>query len=153
MENFGARLIPVLRRLWRTPWFTLMTLLTLAAGAGATIAVFSVVESVLLKPLPYPQADRLVGVWHSAPGLNLDKLNMSAANYFIYREQNRVFEDIALYQGDSVSVQGVSTPERVQALDVTDGLLPVLGIQPALGRRFTRADDTAGSPLPARVPA
>jgi predicted permease len=139
--------MPVLRRLGRTPWFTLMTLLTLAAGAGATIAVFSVVESVLLKPLPYPQADRLVGVWHAAPGLNIDKLNMSPANYFIYREQNRVFEDIGMYGGDSVSVQGVSTPERVQALDVTDGLLPVLGVTPVLGRRFTRADDTAGSPL------
>jgi predicted permease len=124
-----------------------MTVLTLAAGAGATIAVFTVVESVLLKPLPYPHADRLVGVWHSAPGLNLPKLNMAPANYFIYREQNRVFEDIGAYQGDSVSVQGLGTPERVSALDVTDGVLPILGIQPALGRVFSRADDTAGAPL------
>ena len=147
MENFGSRLIPVLRRLGRTPWFTLMTLVTLAAGAGATIAVFSVVESVLLKPLPYPHADRLVGVWHAAPGLNLPMLNMAPANYFIYREQNHVFEDIGVYNGDSVSVQGLSTPERVQALDVTDGVLPVLGIRPALGRVFSRADDTPGSPL------
>jgi predicted permease len=141
VESFGSRLMPVLRRLRRTPWFTLMTVLTLAAGAGANIAVFSVVEGVLLKPLPYHEADRLVGVWHAAPGLNLPKLNMAPANYFIYREQNRVFEDIGVYQGDSVSVQGLSTPERVTALDVSDGVLPVLGIQPALGRVFSRADD------------
>ena len=147
MKDFGSRLIPVLRRLRRTPWFTLMTLVTLAAGAGATIAVFSVVESVLLKPLPYPHADRLVGVWHAAPGLNIDKLNMAPANYFIYREQNRVFEDIGVYTGVSRSVQGLSTPERVPGLDVTDGVLPILGIQPALGRVFSRADDTPGAPL------
>ncbi|HTV13997.1 MAG TPA: ABC transporter permease [Acidobacteriaceae bacterium] len=147
MKNFGSRLVPVLRRLRRTPWFTLMTLVTLAAGAGATIAVFSVVESVLLKPLPYPHSDRLVGVWHAAPGLNLDKLNMAPANYFIYRAQNRVFEDIGVYNGDSLSVQGQSTPERVPALDVSDGVLPILGIQPALGRVFSRADDTPGAPL------
>src|ERR1700744_4385846 len=141
MEIFGARLLPVLRRLARTPWFTLMTLIALAAGAGGTIAVFSVVESVLLKPLPYPHADRLVGVWHSAAGLNIDKMNMSPSNYFIYLEQNRVFENIGVYQGDSVSVQGLSTPERVAALDVTDGVLPALGVHPALGRIFSRADD------------
>jgi predicted permease len=136
----------VARRLLRSPLFTLVTLITLAAGVGANIAVFSVVEGVLLKPLPYPHPDELVGVWHTAPGLNMDLVNMAPSNYFIYREQNRVFQDIGLYNGDSVSVTGHGSPEQVQALDVTDGLLPVLGIAPMLGRGFNRADTTPHGP-------
>jgi predicted permease len=134
------------RRLWRAPLFTTITLITLAAGAGANIAVFSVVEGVLLKPLPYPHPESLVGVWHTAPGLNIDDVNMAPSNYFIYREQNRVFEDVGIYQGDSVSVTGQSSPEQVQALDVTDGVLPILGLKPILGRWFNRADDNPSGP-------
>lgn len=126
--------------------FTIVTLITLASGVGANIAVFSVLEGVLLKPLPYPQADTLVGVWHTAPGLNLDDVNMAPANYFIYREQNRVFQDIGMYEGDSVSVTGQGSPEQVHAVDVTDGVLPILGVAPMLGRSFSRADDKPGSP-------
>ncbi|HEY1807575.1 MAG TPA: ABC transporter permease [Acidobacteriaceae bacterium] len=136
----------VVRRLLRAPMFTLVTLITLAAGVGANIAVFSVVEGVLLKPLPYPHPDELVGVWHTAPGLNLDIVNMAPANYFIYREQNHVFQDIGIYQGDSVSVTGRGAPEQVSALDVTEGLLPVLGIAPMLGRGFNRADAAPNGP-------
>ena len=141
VETFGWRLVPVLRRLRRAPLFTVVALVTLAAGVGANIAVFSVVEGVLLKPLPYPHAERLVGVWHTSAVLHLDKFNMAPANYFIYREQNRVFEDLGMYQGDEDTVTGVGTPERVPVLDVTDGVLPILGIPPMLGRYFSRADD------------
>ncbi len=136
----------VVRRLLRSPMFTLVTLITLAAGVGANIAVFSVVEGVLLKPLPYPHPDELVGVWHTAAGLNMDLVNMAPSNYFIYREQNRVFQDIGLYQGDSVSITDHGSPEHVPALDVTEGLLPVLGIAPMLGRGFNRADTTPNGP-------
>jgi predicted permease len=136
----------VVRRLLRSPMFTLVTLITLAAGVGANIAVFSVVEGVLLKPLPYPHPEELVGVWHTAPGLNMGLVNMAPSNYFIYREQSRVFQDIGLYQGDSVGVTGHGSPERVPALDVTDGLLPVLGIAPMLGRGFNQADVTPNGP-------
>lgn len=148
---FGSRLAPVFRRLLRKPMFTLVTLITLAAGVGANVAVFSVVEGVLLKPLPYPQAERLVGVWHKAPGLHMDQLDMSPSNYFIYREQNRVFEDIALYQGNSVAVTGQGRPEQANALDVTDGLLPILGVAPMLGREFSRNDDLPGTPATAML--
>ena len=121
-------------------------MITLAAGVGANIAVFSVVDGVLLKPLPYPHPDSLVGVWHTAPGLNFDEINMAPSNYFIYREQNRVFEDIGIYTGDSVSVTGQGNPEQVQALDVTDGVLPILGLKPVLGRWFNRVDDSPSGP-------
>ena len=136
----------VVRRLWRAPLFTLITLITFSVGVGANIAVFSVVESVLLKPLPYPHPELLVGVWHTAPGINLDVVNMAPSNYFIYREQNRVFQDIGVYQGDSVAVTGHGGPEQVDALDVTDGVLPILGIQPMLGRWFNRADVLPSAP-------
>ena len=144
--EFFAQLKQVLRRLGRAPMFTLITLVTLAAGVGATIAVFSVLEGVLLKPLPYPHPEQLVGVWHRAPGLNLNEVNMAPSNYFIYREQNRAFEDIGIYSGDSVSVTGQGSPAQVDAVDVTDGVLPILGIAPMLGRLFTHADDQPNAP-------
>jgi predicted permease len=142
MNSVTSQLKQILRRLRRAPLFTIVTLITLAAGVGANIAVFSVVEGVLLKPLPYPHSETLVGVWHTAPGLNLDEVNMAPSNYFIYREQNRVFQDIGVYEGDSVAVTKQGSPEQVQALDVTDGVLPVLGVTPMLGRWFNRADVT-----------
>lgn len=145
MESLSDQLGQVLRRLGRSPMFTIITIITLAAGVGANIAVFSVVEGVLLKPLPYPHAETLVGVWHTAPGLNMDEVNMAPSNYFIYREQNRVFEDIGVYQGYSVAVTGQGNPEQVPALVVTDGVLPTLGVAPMLGRWFSRADDTPGA--------
>ncbi len=146
MRSFLSQLRQIARRLWRAPVFAAITLITLASGVGANIAVFSVVEGVLLKPLPYPHPETLVGVWHTAPGLNLDEVNMAPSNYFIYREQNRTFEDVGIYQGDSVSVTGRGNPEQVQALDVTDGVLPILGLTPMLGRWFSRADDAPGGP-------
>src|SRR5579872_4583746 len=146
MDSFGNEIRLVLRRLVRTPLFTIVTVLTLALGVGANVAVFSVVEGVLLKPLPYPNPERLVGVWHTAPGLNIDDVNMAPANYFIYREQSRTFEDVGIYQGDSVSVTGQGNPEQVPALDVTDGVLPILGLTPVLGRWFNRTDDSPSGP-------
>jgi predicted permease len=146
VEFLKNQLRQTMRRLWRAPMFTCIALITLAVGIGANTAVFSVVDGVLLKPLPYPQPDRLVGLWHVAPGLNLGEVNMAPSNYFIYREQNRTFQDVGVYQGDSVSITGSGQPEQVPAVDVTDGLLPVLGVSPMLGRWFNHADDTPGSP-------
>ncbi|HKV28763.1 MAG TPA: ABC transporter permease, partial [Candidatus Acidoferrales bacterium] len=120
--------------------FTFITLLMLAAGVGANIAVFSVLEGVLLKPLPYPHPEQLVGVWLTAPGVNLLDATLSPADYFIYREQNQTFEDIGLWNPDSDTVTGVGEPEQVRALDVTDGTLAILDVKPALGRLFSRAD-------------
>jgi predicted permease len=104
-----------------------------------------VLEGVLLKPLPYPHPDELVGVWHTAPGINIPELPASPPDYFIYREQGRTFQDIGLYTGDSVNVTGVGEPEHVRALVVTDGTLPILGIPPMMGRWFTRQEDSPGS--------
>jgi predicted permease len=108
--------------------------------------IFSVVEGVLLKPLPYPHPEQLIGVWHTAPGINIKDLNMAPSIYFIDREQNTTLQDIGVYDGDSLNVTGAGEPEHVRGLDVTDGTLPILGVAPALGRLFTRKDDSPGSP-------
>src|SRR6267143_1770013 len=146
MESFNSQLKHVLRRLGRAPMFTVITLITLAAGVGGNTVVFSVLEGVLLKPLPYPKPDELIGVWHTAPGIQLKDFDMSPSDYFIYREQNRTMQDIGMYSGDSASVTGVAEPEQVPALRVTDGTLPLLGIPPLLGRSFTKQDDSPGAP-------
>lgn len=137
----------VLRRLGRTAGFTAIALLTIALGVGATTAIFSVVNGVLLKPLPYYNANRLVGVWLSAPGVHWKKGELSPSDYFIFREQGRAFQDIGLYMDDMPTVQNSrGAPERVRAEDVTDGVLPILGVTPALGRSFTRTEDSPSGP-------
>jgi predicted permease len=141
-----SQLRQALRRLGRAPMFTAITLLTLAIGVGANTVIFSVIEGVLLKPLPYPHSDQLIGVWHTAPGINIKDLNMCPSIYFIDREQSTTLQDIGVYDGDAVNVTGTGQPEHLRGLDVTDGTLPLLGVTPALGRLFTRKDDTAGSP-------
>jgi predicted permease len=146
MAMFSDQLRQVLRRLSRAPLFTTITLVTLAVGVGANTVIFSVVEGVLLKPLPYSHAEQLIGVWHTAPGIGFKELNMSQSIYFIDREQNTTLEDIGVYDDDSVNVTGAGEPEHVTGLDVTDGTLPILGVRPALGRLFTRKDDSPGAP-------
>jgi predicted permease len=146
MGSLTAQLRQVLRRLGRAPFFTAVTLLTLAVGIGGNTAIFSVLEGVLLKPLPYPHPDELVAVWLTAPGINLKDVNQSPSTYFILREQSRTFQDIGLYTGYSLNVTGLGQPEHVSGLGVTDGLLPILMVSPMLGRLFTRADDSPGSP-------
>ena len=145
MAFFNDGLRQVVRRLGRAPMFTAITLITLAIGVGANSVIFSVVEGVLLKPLPYPHAEQLIGVWHSAQGVGIKDLNMAPSIYFIDREQNTTFQDIGVYGGDSLNVTGAGEPEHVQGLDVTDGLLPLLGVRPVVGRLFTRLDDSAGA--------
>ena len=134
------------RRLLRTPAFTLATLVTLALGIGANTAIFSVVDSVLLKPLPFPEADRLVGLWQTAPGVDIKDLNASIADYVTYREESRTLADVAIWNGTSVNVTGVAEPERVDGLTATFRLLPMLGVKPIFGRSFVEADNDRGSP-------
>jgi putative ABC transport system permease protein len=142
----GNQLKHVLRRLLRSPIFTVVTLATVAIGIGANSAIFSVVNGVLLKPLPYADAEKLVGVWQSAPGIGINQLQLSFSDYFTFLDENRSFQEFGLWNGDSLSITGLGAPEQIQALDFTVGVLPALGVQPALGRRFSAKDDSPGSP-------
>jgi predicted permease len=135
-----------LRMLRKQPGFAAVAAVTLALGIGANTAIFSVVYGVLLKPLPFHEPERLVGVWHRAPGLNIALLEQGAATYFTYRGSSEAFEDIALWDDEDVSITGPGDPERVPSLWVTDGLLGILRVQPLLGRLFSKEDDTPTSP-------
>jgi predicted permease len=133
------------RMLRKSPGFTIIAAVTLAIGIGANTAIFSVIDRVLLQPLPYPHPEELVAVRHTAPGLNIKDLSSADSCYFIYREQSRTFQDIGLFRNDSVNITGMAGPERVSALDATDGVLPILGVSVTLGRTFTPADDSPRS--------
>ena len=96
MKSFFAQFNQVLRRLGRAPMFTAVTLITLAAGIGANTAVFSVLESVLLKPLAYAHSDQLAAIRLTAPGINIKDFELSPSDYFIFREQSHTLQDIGL---------------------------------------------------------
>src|SRR6059058_861646 len=119
----AARIRLVARRLLRAPLFTLVAVATLALGIRANAAIFSVIRGVLLKPLPFDDPDRLVGVWHTAPGIGLPLLNQAPSFYLTYRDASHTFEDSGIWTSDHVAVTGTGDPERVPALDVTDGIL------------------------------
>ncbi|HUA59820.1 MAG TPA: ABC transporter permease [Verrucomicrobiae bacterium] len=134
----------VLRTLLRSPMFTIVTVVTIAIGIGANAAIFSVINGVLLKPLPYPEPGRLVAVRETTPVLDLKEMELSPADYFTFREENRTFERFGIWNDDRVSVTGLDAPEQVPAIDVTVDTLPALGIPPALGRWFNERDDSPG---------
>jgi len=129
----------------RKPFFTVLAGLTLAIGIGANTAIFSVVDSVLLNPLPYPEGDRILSVNHTAPGLNLPVIPYSEAMYLLYAEQGRTFERLAVYNRDNVNLMLGGEPERVPNARVTEGFFEVLGVRPALGRAFQPGEDRVGA--------
>jgi len=137
----------LLRKLLRSPLFTLVSVGTLALGIGANAAIFSVVHGVLLKPLPFDEPEALVGIWHTAPGLGFDKVNQSPALHFTYRDLGQVFDQVGMWDNEQVSVTGLAEPERVESMNVTDGTLALLRVKPKLGRIFTPEDDAPGTPL------
>jgi len=134
------------RGLLRSPLFTVTALLTLGIGIGANAALFSVVYGVLLKPLPFDEPDRLVGVWHTAPGMNQSQVSQGPAFHLTYRDENRAFENIGMWNSGSVTLTGAGEPERIPVLRVTDGVLPALRVRPLVGRLFNREDDSPRSP-------
>jgi hypothetical protein len=141
-----------LRQLRRSPGFMAVAVIMLALGVGATTAIFSVVNGVVLKPLPYPDPERLISVGFNLPGINQVDWPISSADYFVFREQSHTFQDIGLYAagmnstGVPANVTGIGEPEHVLAARVSDGLLPILGVVPQFGRPFTLADDSPNSP-------
>ncbi len=130
-----------LRRLRATPGFTLVSIGTLALGLGATSAIFSVINGVLLKPLPYVHPEQLVAVWMTAPGVKITDLNMAPSVYFTMCDEERAFQAVSTFATGRTTVAGKTHPEEVQALFATHELLPILGVKPQIGRLFAAADD------------
>lgn len=148
LDSLGSDLRYALRGLRHHPSFTAAALLTLALGIGANTAIFGVIDSILIRPLSYPHAEALVGVWHTAPGFAAlgPSVNCTPSMYFTYREQNRTFQQFGLWSSGGAFLTGLPEPELARALFVTYGVLDALRVQPFLGRWFLQADDTPGTP-------
>ena len=141
METFLQDLRYGARSLVRQPAFSLVAIVVIALGIGANTAIFSVVNTVLLRPLPYPNPDELVMVWETAPKFSNPYNDVAPANFIDWREQNNVFAEIAAFTGQSVSLTGRGEPERLEGQRVSASLFPLLGVAPALGRAFTEQED------------
>jgi predicted permease len=145
LESLGADLKLVLRRLGKSPGFAATVILTLAIGIGANTAVFSVVNSILFRPLPYPNAEQLVAVRLIAPGAAgladfSSGLRLSASMYFTFAEQNRTFQSFGVWGPGTANVTGVDQPHEVHTASVSDGVLQALSVPPLLGRWLLPAD-------------
>src|ERR1035441_9832856 len=140
--RYGVRL------LWKAPGFTLVALAALALGLGATTAIFSVVDAVLLKPLPYPRADRLLVIWEKNPAQNNPKLLVAGGNFLEWRQQTRLLEPVAAFQDVHLNLtegpNGHIDPEELPAERISAELLPLLGVQPVVGRLFRPDEDQPG---------
>jgi putative ABC transport system permease protein len=134
------------RGLLRNPGFTVVAVLTLALGIGANTAVFTLVDGVVLSPLPFAEPERLVQVSHVLfEGKDELKVSMSHGLYLVYREQARTLGSIALYDGVVVNLAGDGEPQRVEGATVTPELFDILGASPAVGRGFTAEDGAVGA--------
>jgi putative ABC transport system permease protein len=138
--RYGARL------LLKKPGFTLIAVITLALGIGANTAIFSVVHAVLLQPLPYNDADRLVMLWESHRQRGVRQIYVSPANFVEWREQNSVFTDIAAFADDRSILTGAGAPEEIVSQSATPNLFALLGAEAILGRTFTADDGMPGRP-------
>jgi putative ABC transport system permease protein len=130
-----------LRRLRATPGFTVVSIATLALGLGATSAIFSVINGVILKPLPFPDAERLASVWMTAPGVKIAELNMAPSVYFTMNDEKRAYESVSTWANGSISVIQDQKPEQVPVLFATHEFLSILGVTPQLGRLSIASDD------------
>lgn len=139
-----------LRVLRKSPGFTAVAILTLALGIGANSAIFAVIENVLLKPLPFPNSAELVDLGYDVASIGLHGRS-AAFLYFISSEQSRSFQSVGLWRENSNNLTGLAEPEHVRSLVLTSEVLPMIGVQPFLGRLFSDADSAPGAPLTAML--
>ena len=144
VEEFRADLRDALRSLRKYPVFTTVVLLTLALGIGANAAIFSVVNAVLLRPLPYQDADRLVVIWGDLHRPGVNEIPASAGEFADYRDRSHAFEHIAIYDTLGFNLTGSGEPERLEGAIVSASLFPLLGASAQIGRTFLNAEEQPG---------
>jgi predicted permease len=143
--NRSGDLRYAVRAFVRTPAFTIAALLSIALGVGANTAIYSVLNALLLRPLPYADADRLVILWNRSPGLGIAEDWFSTAQYFDIKNGHGGFDDLAIAIGGSFNLTGNGEPERVGTIRMSSNLLPMLGARAILGRLLSAADDRPGT--------
>ncbi len=144
METLWRDLFFGVRTLLKNPGFTVVAVLSLAIGIGANSAIFSVTNALLLRPLPYKDADRLAILWQRSPGLNVAQDWFSPGQYLDVKADNQVFEQVAVTIGASFNLTGQGGPEHIDGARVSSSLFPLLGVKPALGRVLLPEEDAAG---------
>ncbi|MGC2697640.1 MAG: ABC transporter permease [Candidatus Angelobacter sp.] len=149
MNTLARDIRYALRAFAKSPGFIVAAVLSLAIGIGANTAIFSIVSALLLHPLPYKNAERLVILWNTSPGLGITQDWFSTAQYFDIRNGHRGFDQVALAIGGNFNLTGEGDPERVGVMRVSSSLLPMLGVTPAEGRLFTPEEDAVGQPATA----
>jgi predicted permease len=145
LELLPREMKQAVRKLGQNPSFTVISVLTLALGIGANASIFTLVNSILLRPLPYPDQGRLVVPHFTAPGMGIEDVPYSESAYLIAANESRVFDQIGVYRQTALNLTGGSEPERVPALEATHEVLSLLGAVPMLGRLTTQEDDLPGS--------
>src|SRR5687768_6332434 len=146
MQTFLQDIRYALRTLRASSGLTLVIVASLAIGIGANTAIFSVVNALLLKPLPYPDPERLVVLWLRSPGINIPQDWPSPGQYIDIRTENRSFEEMSISQGRTGRLLGMEQPERVEALRTSSSLFHLLGAKPLYGRLLLPEDDIPGKP-------
>ena len=144
MESLRSDITYALRNLWKRPGFTLIAVLTLAIGIGANTAIFSAINALLLKPLPFPELDRVVTIWDSMPSRGVDRNEVSVANYLDWQAQSQSYEQLALYRWWSANISAIDPPERIQGFLVTANFFDALGMKPIMGRNFMAEENQPG---------
>ena len=144
MDSFLKDLKYAFRNLVKRPGFTAIAVLTLALGIGANSTIFSIVNALLLKPLPFPDPERIVALWEKLPSRGVERNEVAVANYLDWRAQNKTFEQLGFYRWWSSNLSGNETPERVQGFLVTANFLDIVGVKPILGRGFAPDENEPG---------
>ena len=144
MSNLGSDLRYALRTLIRRPGFTVIAVMTLALGIGANTVIFSAVNALLLKPLSFPELDRVVAIWHQWPSRGVLHNEVTMADYLDWTQQNKTFANIGLYRWWSANLTGVDSPERVQGFLLSANFFDTVGVRPFMGRNFSGDENTPG---------
>ena len=144
MDGFLNDVRYAIRNLIKRPAFTFIAALTLALGIGANTAIFSSVYALLLKPLPFPQLDRVVTLWDTYPTRGVRRNEVAVANYLDWQAQNKSFEQLALYRWWTANLTGMDHPDRIQAFMSTTNFLDTLGVKPVMGRNFAADESQPG---------
>ena len=144
MDSLLRDLRFAVRSLLKRPALTIIAIVTLAIGIGANSAIFSFINALLLKPLPFPDPERVVALWDKVPSRGVERNEVTVGNYLDWRAQNKTLEQLAIYRWWSTNLTGADSPERVQGFQVTTNFLDVVGVKPIMGRSFSTEEAEPG---------
>lgn len=144
MDSLRTDIQYALRSLSKRPTFTLIAVVTLALGIGANTAIFSAINALLLRPLPFPELDRVVAIWDKVPSRGVTRNEVTVANYLDWQSQSQSFDQLALHRWWSANLTGIDPPERIQGFLVTANFFDALGMKPIMGRNFSAEENQPG---------